>query len=95
MGFGVLCLTALALTSHIFTRLAKEEPELYASMGWPRLISNNTPSNSLAFQGFIMRRRYNGLSQPTTRALCGLLFWVQVFWVAAMVAIPVWQFNAA
>jgi len=69
----------LALVWRLFALLKVRAPEVYASIGQPHIILNNTPSNNIAFLRFLLGGRYGSLSDESVRKLCAFLrvfFWV-------------------
>ena len=89
-----VCFSAgIVLTAIIQTRLGRLHSDIYQKLGYPTIIRNNTISNGLAFQKFLLTRLYRSLEDRTLNRLCDTLFWFQLFWVTAMILIPIILFN--
>jgi hypothetical protein len=79
----------LALVWRLFALLKVRAPELYASLGQPHMILNNTPSNNIAFLRFLMGGHYGRVADKDVRKLCAFLrvfFWVYLVWFLGLAA---------
>ena len=89
-----VCFSAgIVLTAIIQTRLGRLHSDTYQKLGSPTIIRNITISNGFAFQKFLLTRSYRSLADRTLNKLCDTLFWFQLFWVTAMVVIPIVLFS--
>jgi hypothetical protein len=71
--FVVLTVSVAAwlLQVHRITRqLRGHHPEMFAVLGRPHLIKNNTPSTTTALLGFVLGKRDEPLKDPVLSRLC-------------------------
>ena len=80
---------AFWLTSIIFSRLKNRHLKIFTDLGSPALITNNTPKTIFAFQKFLMLRRFRSLNDANLNLKCEALFWLQLFWIPALVVVPI------
>jgi len=81
---------AFWLTSSILNRLKSEHGEIYAEMGEPALIMNNTPKTMMSFQKFLMLRKFKVLNDTSLDKKCEVLFWLQIAWLPTILIVPFW-----
>jgi hypothetical protein len=68
----------LALIWRLFALLKSRARDVYASLGQPHIILNNTPVNNLAFLRFLLGGHFRSLGDEGIRRLCHFLqvfFW--------------------
>lgn len=66
-AFGILFISVFiwfALSYRMFKLLKARHPEKYSAMGKPSLITNNSISNSFAYNKFLFKREYLELNDP-------------------------------
>ena len=78
---------AFWLTNRILKRLEESYNDLYVEMGSPALIMNNTPRTMMAFQKFVMSRRFKRLEEKDLKVKCEILFWLQVAWLPILFSV--------
>ena len=63
------------LTARIQKMLRERHPLIYAAMGSPTLIMNNTISNNIAFTKFLLKREYCRIDDESLFKLCNSTYW--------------------
>lgn len=69
----------VVLVSRLYARLKERAPQVYAAIGEPHVIDNNTLSNNLAFLRFLLKRDFASVDDPEIRHLSVwllVLFWI-------------------
>jgi len=79
----------LVLIWRLFALLKVRAPEVYASLGQPHVILNNTASNNIAFLRFLLGGHYGNVADEGVRKLCVFLrvfFWGYLAWFLGLAA---------
>jgi len=68
-AFGTLAY--LLLISRLMRRLEAERPDIHRALGGPQLLANNTPKNNFLVIGWLWRREYASIVDPSLATLAG------------------------
>jgi len=88
-GLVSIAIFSFWLTNSILKRLKHEHGDLYSNIGSPSLLTNNTPSTMVAFQKFVMLRRFKEIDDSGLSIKCEVLFWLQLFWIPAIIVVVI------
>lgn len=61
------------LCSKVFSILEQDHPEEFERLGKPSLVSNNTPSTTIAFLYFLLRRQWEELDNDDLVSKCSFM----------------------
>jgi hypothetical protein len=84
---GVGTAVYLFMISRLFSRLERQHPDVYESLGSPSLFLNNNARNNALVLGWLWRKDFGDLSDPETARSAALVRRVLVMLIASFVVL--------
>lgn len=85
----VLLVLIVSLIGRVLTLLRDNHNDKWVSLGKPTLIANNSIRNSVSIFRFIVKREFEGLSDPQISITCRVLVWAIVAYFVAVLSLVI------